>query len=177
MICIGGDLHRRPPMHALYALSQDAPAGRGCAEEMCYRRRTRHQDGGRRVPTRGKKRLTTQGEKDGEDDLRRPQSTAKGGASGGADAEIESRRLATCPRGWHQEEPGGTRGYGPHPPLAMGHGVLLLGHGLLGHVEPFPRQMSSGWGSLWRALADVPGRGSLGGDPEGGVPRVRRQTC
>ena len=84
MICIGGDLHRRPPMHALYALSQDAPAGRGCAEEMCYRRRTRPQDGGRRVPTTGKKRLTTQGEKDGEDDLRRPQSTAKGGASGGA---------------------------------------------------------------------------------------------
>ena len=61
-----------------------APAGRGCAEEMCYRRRTRHQDGGRRVPTRGKKRLTTQGEKDGEDALRRPQSTAEGGASGGA---------------------------------------------------------------------------------------------
>ena len=84
MICIGGDLHRRPPMHALYALSQDAPAGRGCAEEMCYRRRTRPEDGGRRVPTRGKKRLTTQGEKEGEDALRRPQSTAEGGASGGA---------------------------------------------------------------------------------------------
>ena len=85
MICIGGDLHRRPPMHALYALSQDAPAGRGCTEEMCYRSRTRPQDGGRRVPTRGKKRLTTQGEKEGEDALRRPQSTAEGGASGGAE--------------------------------------------------------------------------------------------
>ena len=114
---------------------------------------------------------------------RRPATTPehrRGGCirgRGAVDAEIESRRLATCPCGWHQEEPGGTRGHGPHPPLAMGHGVLLLGHGLLGHVEPFPRQMSSGWGSLGRALADVPGRGSLGGDPEGGVPRVRRQKC
>ena len=80
MICIGGDLHRRPPM---------------------------------------------QGEKDGEDALRRPQSTAEGGASGGAEpwapsprwrarnGEPMANRLTMCPCGWHQEHPGGTRGHGP----------------------------------------------------------------
>ena len=47
MICIAGDLHRRPPM---------------------------------------------QGEKDGEDALRRPQSTAEGGASGGAEPWAPSPR-------------------------------------------------------------------------------------
>ena len=107
-------------MHALYALSQDAPAGRGCTEEMCYRSRTRPQDGGRRVPTRGKKRLTTQGEKEGEDALRRPQSKAGGDAAGGAEP--------WAPGG----PPGGTRGHGPrevrvppaiaHTPEAMDHG-------------------------------------------------------
>ena len=165
MICIGGDLHRRPPMHALYALSQDAPAGRGCAEEMCYRRRTRPQDGGRRVPTRGKKRLTRQGEKDGEDALRRPQSTAEGGASGGAEpwapsprwrarnGEPKANRLTMCPCGWHQEHPGGTRGHGPRQgaksaynaprgggPGTLGHSPSAIGHGpwpmAIGHVEP-----------------------------------------
>ena len=64
---------------------------------------------------------------------RRPATTPehrRGGCirgRGAVDAEIESRRLATCPCGWHQEEPGGTRGHGPHPPLAMGHGLLPYG--------------------------------------------------
>ena len=120
MICIGGDLHRRPPMHALYALSQDAPAGRGCTEEMCYRSRTRPQDGGRRVPTRGKKRLTTQGEKEGEDALRRPQSKAGGDAAGGAEP--------WAPGG----PPGGTRGHGPREvrvPPAVAHTREAMDHG------------------------------------------------
>ncbi len=85
MICIGGDLHRRPPMHALYALSQDAPAGRGCAEEMCYRRRTRPQDGGRRVPTREKIGLQCWGKRTGKtpcDDPRAPPRGVHPGARG-----------------------------------------------------------------------------------------------
>ena len=61
----------------------------GCAEEMCHRRRTRPQDGRRRAPHEGKKSAYNAGllgEKDGEDALRRPQSTAEGGASWGGGA-------------------------------------------------------------------------------------------
>ena len=68
---------------------------------MCYRRRTRPQDGRRRVPTRGKNRLTMLGEKDGEDARRRPQSTTGEDASGGAEP--------WAPGG----HPGGTLGHGP----------------------------------------------------------------
>ena len=72
-----------------------------CAEEMCCRRRTRPQDGRRRVPTRGKNRLTMLGcwvkrtEKTPYDDPRAP---PRGVHPGG-----RSRR-----------PPGGTRGHGPH---------------------------------------------------------------
>ena len=145
MICIGGDLHRRPPMHALYALSQDAPAGRGCAEEMCYRRRTRPQDGRRRVPTRGKNRLTMLGcwakrtEKTPYDDPRAPpRGVHPGGRSRGP--------------------PGGTRGHGPrqgakssynaprgggpgpcgHSPYARGRGPWAIGSRGGGAVDARP---------------------------------------
>ena len=96
------------------------PLEGGCAEEMCYRRTTRPEDGRRRVPTGEKNRLTMLGDKDGEDALRRPQSKAGGDAAGGAEP--------WAPGG----PPGGTRGHGPrevrvppaiaHTPEAMDHG-------------------------------------------------------
>ena len=111
-------------MHALRALSQGAPAERGCAEEMCHRRRTRPQDGRRRVPTRGKKWFTMLGEEDGEDALRRAQSTAEGGASGCAEPWAPSPRWRAGdgePKATHVplwvapgEPGGGTQGHGPH---------------------------------------------------------------
>ena len=84
MICIGGDLHRRPPMHALHALSQGAPAGRRVRRRDVLQKDDASRRRKETRPHEGKKQLTMLGEKDGEDALRRPQSTAEGGASGGA---------------------------------------------------------------------------------------------
>ena len=63
MICIGGDLHRRPPMHALHALSQGTPAGRRVRrrdvlqkEDASPRRReTRPHEGKETVDNAGRK--------------------------------------------------------------------------------------------------------------------------
>ena len=75
-------------MHALRALSQGAPAGRRVRrrdvlqkEDASPRRKeTRPHEGKESADNAG-----LVGEKDGEDALRRPQSTAEGGASGGAE--------------------------------------------------------------------------------------------
>ena len=146
MKCIGGALHRRPPMHALYALSQDAPAGRGCAEEMCYRNRTRPQDGRRRVPTREKNRLTMLGcwakrmEKTPYDDPR-----VAGGASGGA--EPWAPGWPWSPRGQGpgqgaQSSYNAPRGGGPgpcgHSPDARGRGPWAIGSRGGGAVDARP---------------------------------------
>ena len=177
------------------------------ARGMRHRRRTCSEEGRRRVPTWERNRGTTMGEEDGEDGLRRPQSTAEGGASGGAEPWAPSPRWRAGdgePKATHVPlwvapgEPGGhPRARSPpgskiglqcsergrsgylrtelirRKPWAMAYCHTPCGIRLLGHVEPFTGQMSSGWGSLGSALAGVPGRRSLGGDPEGGVSRGR----
>lgn len=151
MICIGGDLHRRPPMHALYALSQDAPAGRGCTEEMCYRSRTRPQDGGRRVPTRGKNGLQRRAKRTGKtpcDDPRAPPRGVHPGARG-------RRRRNREPKVSHVSlwvAPGRAGGHPrPRSPSAVGHGPWPIA---IRHVEP-------GSLGMW---SPSPGTCHLGGD-------------
>jgi len=69
-------------------LSQAREDARG----MRHRRRTCSEEGRSRVPTWGKNRLTMMGEEDGEDGLRRPQSTAEGRAAGVAEPLAPSPR-------------------------------------------------------------------------------------
>ena len=117
-------------MHALRALSQGAPAGRRVRRRDVLQKDDASRRRKETRPHEGKETVDNAGRKGRG---RRPATTPehrRGGCirgRGAVDAEIESRRLATCPCGWHQEEPGGTRGHGPHPPLAMGHGLLPYG--------------------------------------------------
>ena len=132
------------------------------ARGMRHRRRTCSEEGRRRVPTWGKNRLTMMGEEDGEDGLRRPQSTAEGRAAGVAEPLAPSPRWGAGdgePKATHVPlwvapgEPGGhPRARSPPGskiglqcserggPGTLGHSPSAIGHGpcpmAIGHVEP-----------------------------------------
>ncbi len=75
-------------MHVLHALSQGAPAGRRVRRRDVLQKEDASPRRKETRPHEGKKTAYNAGllgEKDGEDVLRRPHSTAEGGASGGAE--------------------------------------------------------------------------------------------
>ena len=115
-------------MHALYALSQGAPAGRRVRRRDVLQKEDASPRWKETRPHEGKQTVYDAGRKG---QGRRPATTPehrRGGCiwgRGAVEAEMESRRLATCPCGWHQEHPGRTRGHGPR----HGQATAWRGHG------------------------------------------------
>ena len=115
----------KPPMHALHALSQNAPARqKEGAQKRCAT------EGGRVPKTEGdasprgeKNGLQCWAKRTGKTPCDEPRAPPRGVQPGwrsrwrralGGEQGMESRRQPMCPCGWHQENPGGTQGHGPH---------------------------------------------------------------
>ena len=161
-------------MHALRALSQGAPAGRRVRRRDMLQKEDAPPRRKETRPHEGKETVDNAGRKGGG---RRPATTPehrRGGCirgRGALDAEIESRRLATCPCGWHQEHPGCTRGHGArqgaestyNAPRGGGPGTLGHSPSAVGHV-PWPiaiRHVEPGSLGMWNPS---PGKCHPGGD-------------
>ena len=163
MMCIGG-----------IAASETSDACTACLEPRCTRwkegAQKRYATEGGRVPKtegdaspRGEKTVYNAGRKGRG---RRPATTPehrRGGCirgRGAVAAEMESRRLATCPCGWHQEHPGCTRGHGARQGAESTYNAPRGGGpGTLGHS---PSAVGQGpWNTRntrWAPEATIPAR-------------------